>query len=114
MQVEPRAGDYKSIVCDLLAFPVFEEETLDSPVLQDLDFAIGPGRLVAVTIVNHANTGPGYENLLATRKAAAAGIAGPLQQKSATEFVASGPGCQLRLLPNADTWFINEVYQLPN
>ena len=52
--------------------------------------------------------------MLAARKAAAAAIAGPLQQKSATELVASGPGCQLRLLPKAGTFYIYEVYQLPN
>jgi hypothetical protein len=67
-----------------------------------------------VTIVNKANTGPGYETLLASRKPAAAAIAGPLQQKSATELVAAGPGCQLRLLPNTDMSIIYEVYQLPN
>ena len=76
--------------------------------------ALRAGRLTAVTIANHANTVPDYEAMLASRKAAAAAIAGPLQQKSATELVASGPGCQLRLLPNAGTWFIYEVYQLPN
>jgi hypothetical protein len=83
-------------------------------VSYDFD-APGPGgRLVAVTIVNHANNSSGYEQLLATRKAAASAIAGPLQQKSATELVASGPGCQLRLLQNAGAWYIHEVYQLPN
>ena len=86
------------------------------PMAVNFDFdAVGPdGRLVAVTIVNHANTGPDYETLLASRKAAAAAIAGPLQQKSATELVASGPGCQLRMFPNADTSYIHEVYQLQN
>ena len=101
-RVSALSGGYADVGPDVMA------------VNYDFDAAGPGGRLVAVTIVNHANTGPGYENLLATRKAAAAGIAGPLQQKSATEFVASGPGCKLRLLPNANTWFINEVYQLPN
>jgi len=77
--------------------------------------APGPaGRLVAVTIVNHAHTGPEYEAMLASRKSAAAAIAGPLQQTSATELVASGPGCQLRLRPNAGIFYIYEEYQLPN
>ncbi len=77
--------------------------------------APGPaGRLVAVTIVNHAYTGPEYEAMLASRKSAAAAIAGPLQQTSATELVASGPGCQLRLRPNAGIFYIYEEYQLPN
>lgn len=77
--------------------------------------AVGPaGRLTAVTIVNHAYSGPEYQAMLASRKAAAAAIAGPLQQKSATELVASGPGCQLRMFPNAGTSYINEVYQLLN
>jgi hypothetical protein len=86
------------------------------PMAVNYDFdAVGPaGRLIAVTIVNHASAGPDFETLLASRKAAAAAIAGPLQQKSATELVASGPGCQLRLLPSADTLFVREVYQLPN
>ncbi len=86
------------------------------PMAVNYDFdASGPdGRLVAVTIANMASAVPDYETLLASRKAAAAAIAGPLQQKSATELVASGPGCQLRLLPNADMSIIYEVYQLPN
>jgi hypothetical protein len=96
------SGDYQDVGTDIMA------------VNYDFDAAGPAGRLVAVTIVNHANTGPGYEKLLASRKAAATAIAGPLQQKSATELVASVPGCQLRFLPNADTWFIHEVYQLPN
>ena len=101
-RVSTMSGDYQDAGFDPMA------------VNYDFDAAGPAGRLVAVTIVNHANTGPGYETLLASRKAAAAAIAGPLQQKSATELVAAGPGCQLRLLPNADTWFIHEVYQLPN
>jgi len=100
--VSALSGDYADAGTDVMA------------VNYDFDAAGPAGRLVAVTIVNKANTGPGYETLLASRKAAAAAIAGPLQQKSATELVASGPGCQLRLLPNAGTWFIYEVYQLPN
>jgi TPR repeat protein len=96
------SGDYHDAGTDVMA------------VNYDFDAAGPAGRLVAVTIVNKANAGPGYEALLASRKAAAAAIAGSLQQKSATELVAAGPGCQLRLLPNADTWIIYEVYQLPN
>jgi hypothetical protein len=96
------SGDYQDAGTDVMA------------VNYDFD-ATGPaGRLAAVTIVNKANSGPGYETLLASRKAAAAAIAGPLQQKSATELVATGPGCQLRLRPDADMWIIHEVYQLPN
>jgi hypothetical protein len=101
-RVSTMSGDYQDAGFDPMA------------VNYDFDAAGPAGRLVAVTIVNRANTGPGYETMLASRKAAAAAIAGPLQQKSATELVAAGPGCQLRLLPNADTWFIHEVYQLPN
>jgi TPR repeat protein len=101
-RVSALSGDYADVGPHVMA------------VNYDFDAAGPAGRLVAVTIVNHANSGPGFEALLASRKAAAAGIAGPLQQKSATELVASGPGCQLRMLPNADTSFIHEVYQLPN
>jgi hypothetical protein len=101
-RVSTMSGDYQDAGANVAA------------VNYDFD-AVGPaGRLTAVTIVNHAFTAPDYEATLASRKAAAAAIAGPLQQKSATELVASGPGCQLRLLPNADTWFIREVYQLQN
>jgi pyruvate/2-oxoglutarate dehydrogenase complex dihydrolipoamide acyltransferase (E2) component len=96
------SGDYQDAGTDVMA------------VNYDFDASGPDGRLVAVTIVNKASAVPDYETLLASRKAAAAAIAGPLQQKSATELVASGPGCQLRLLPNADTLFIYEVYQLPN
>jgi hypothetical protein len=101
-RISAMSGDYQDAGTDVMA------------VNYDFDAAGPAGRLVAVTVVNHAYTGPGYEKLLASRKAAAAAIAGPLQQKSATELVASSPGCQLRLLPNAGTWFIYEVYQLPN
>ena len=96
------SGDYQDAGTDVMA------------VNYDFDAAGPAGRLVAVTIVNKANSGPGYEILLASRKAAAAAIAGPLQQRSATEPVAAGPGCQLRLLRNADMWIIDEAYQLPN
>lgn len=51
---------------------------------------------------------------LASHKAVATAIAVALQQKSATELAASGPGCQLRLLPNVAPWFIHEVYRLPS
>lgn len=74
-------------------------------VSYDFDAAGPAGRLMAVTIVNHANTGPDFEALLASRKAAAAAIAGPLQPKSEAELVASSPGCQLRLLPNGGVQF---------
>jgi TPR repeat protein len=101
-RISAMSGDYQDAGTDVMA------------VNYDFDAAGPAGRLVAVTVVNHAYTGHGYEKLLASRKTAAAAIVGPLQQKSATELVASAPGCQLRLLPNADTWFIYEVYQLPN
>ena len=101
-RVSTMSGDYQDAGFDPMA------------VNYDFDASGPDGRLVAVTIVNHASAVPDYETLLASRKAAAAAIAGPLQQTSATELIASGPGCQLRLLPNADTLFIREVYQLQN
>jgi hypothetical protein len=101
-RVSTMSGDYQDAGFDPLA------------VNYDFDASGPDGRLVAVTIVYRASAVPNYETLLASRKAAAAAIAGPLQQRSATELVASGPGCQLRLLPNADTLVIREVYQLPN
>ncbi len=96
------SGDFRDVGTNVMA------------VSYDFDAAGTAGRLIAVMIANQANGGAEYEKLLAERKAAAASIAGPLQQKSATELVASAPGCQLRLLPNADSRFIHEVYQLPN
>ncbi|MCM2311236.1 MAG: tetratricopeptide repeat protein [Steroidobacteraceae bacterium] len=93
-------GDYRDVGTNIMA------------VNYDFDSAEPTGRLIAVRIANHANSGPDFEKLLAERKAALAAVAGPLQQKSATEFVASAPGCQLRLLPNPGTYFIHEVYAL--
>jgi leucyl aminopeptidase len=37
MQIELRPGEYKDIPCNMLAFPIFEDEDLDSPVLKSLD-----------------------------------------------------------------------------
>jgi len=37
MQVGHQAGKYSSVSCDLLAYPMFEEEAVDSPLLQALD-----------------------------------------------------------------------------
>jgi leucyl aminopeptidase len=37
MQIELRPGEYKDTPCDLLAFPIFEDEELDSPALKALD-----------------------------------------------------------------------------
>jgi hypothetical protein len=60
--------------------------------------ASGPaGRLIGLTIVNHANSASAFEKLLAARQAAAATVS---------------PRCSLRLVPNADTWFIYEIYEL--
>ena len=75
----------------------------------------GPaGKLIALTIVNHGSTGPEFDRLLAERKAAAGKLLGTLQQKSATEFLAAAPDCQLRLVANPATLFIYETYELPN
>ena len=41
MQIEHKAGKYSSIACDLLAYPMFEEEAVDSPLLQALDEETG-------------------------------------------------------------------------
>lgn len=94
------SGDYRDVGTDAMT------------VNYDFDAAGPAGRLIAVTLVNSATSGPGFEKLLASRKAAAAEIVGPLRQKSATELVASAAGCQLRLLPDAGTSYIYEVYQL--
>lgn len=39
MQIEFRPGDFRSIACDILAFPVFEEENKDFSSLESLDKA---------------------------------------------------------------------------
>lgn len=101
-KVATLSGDYSDIGANVAA------------VNYDFDAAGPAGRLVAVTLVHHAYPGPVFENVLASRKAVATAITGPLQQKSAKELVASGPACQLRLLPDADTSYIYEVYQLAN
>jgi leucyl aminopeptidase len=40
MLIELRPGEYKDIECDLLAFPVFQDETPDVPALKSLDSAV--------------------------------------------------------------------------
>ncbi len=58
----------------------------------------GPtARLVGVTIVNHASSKPEFDKLLAARKSASAATV--------------GPQCSLRLVPNADTFYIYEIYE---
>jgi leucyl aminopeptidase len=37
MQIELRPGDYKDVVCDLFAFPVFEDEAAESPSLDAMN-----------------------------------------------------------------------------
>jgi hypothetical protein len=82
-------------------------------VYYDFD-APGPtGKLIAVTIVSHANNGPEYDKLLAERKTAASTSVGTMQQKSAAEYLAVAPSCQLRFFTNPSTWFIWETYKLP-
>jgi leucyl aminopeptidase len=41
MQIEFRPGDYKSIECDIIAFPIFEDELAGSPAVDSLDKATG-------------------------------------------------------------------------
>jgi len=47
MQIEHKAGRYSGIICDLLAYPIFEDEAVDSPELQALNEETG-GVLKAV------------------------------------------------------------------
>ncbi len=39
MQIEFQAGNYAEIACDLIAFPVYEDETADAPEIKTLDKA---------------------------------------------------------------------------
>jgi hypothetical protein len=78
------------------------------------DASAPAGKLISVMIVIHAFSAPEYDKLLAERKAAASKLVGTLQQKSATEFLAAGAKCQLRLVANPGTFYIRETYELPN
>ena len=79
----------------------------------DFDASGPAGKLIAVTIVSKASTGPEYDTLLAERKAVASKRVGTLQQKSATEFLAAAANGRLRLIANPDSGFIYEIYELP-
>ncbi len=37
MQIELRPGEYRDVPCDMLAFPIFEDEDYESPALKSLD-----------------------------------------------------------------------------
>ncbi|MBN2244153.1 MAG: leucyl aminopeptidase [Acidobacteria bacterium] len=41
MQIEHQSGEYRNVACDMLIFPVFEDETAGSPALRSLDKAAG-------------------------------------------------------------------------
>jgi hypothetical protein len=58
-------------------------------------------RLVSVMIVTHANSKGEFEKLRAARQAASAAV-----------VKASGATCATRLVPNPDTWFVHEFYEL--
>jgi hypothetical protein len=59
------------------------------------------------------NAGPApYASLVAERKAAIAKDVGPLQQTSATEFMATTQSTKVTLHVNPDTGFLYESYRL--
>jgi uncharacterized protein len=58
-------------------------------------------RLIGVMIVTHANSSAEFEKLRAARQAASAAV-----------VKAAGATCATRLVPNADTWFVHEFYEL--
>lgn len=58
-------------------------------------------RLIGVMIVTHANTNAEFDKLRAARQAASAAV-----------VKAAGATCATRLVPNADTWFVHEFYEL--
>ncbi|NOT25133.1 MAG: hypothetical protein HOP16_03420 [Acidobacteria bacterium] len=79
----------------------------------DFDAESPAGKMVAVTIVRHADSAAQFAPMLAERKARITESVGPLQQNSETEFQASGASCRLRLITNPATAFLYEIYQLP-
>lgn len=60
---------------------------------------VGKRKLIGVTIASHANSNDGYAKLLAARKAA-------------SDATGKNASCAVRPVPNADTWFIYEFYEL--
>lgn len=100
-RVSTLSGDYADVGPNVMA------------VNYDFDASGPAGKMVAVTIVRHAMSTPEFDRMLAERRAGIAASVGPLQQKSATEFQASAPNCRLNLITNPATWFLHEIYQLP-
>ena len=64
------------------------------------DAAGSAGRLIGVTIVSHASSRTAFDKLLAGRKSATEAVVG------------SASACKLRLVPNADTFYIYEIYEV--
>ena len=79
----------------------------------DFDAEGSAGKMVAVTIVRHADSVAQFPPMLAERKARITESVGTLQQNSETEFQASGTSCRVRLIANPATSFLYEIYQLP-
>lgn len=69
--------------------------------------------LKSVGIVRRARTSAEFDRLLAERKAASSMAIGPLQQTSETEYRAARPGCQVKLIAEARTLYLYELYELP-
>jgi hypothetical protein len=95
------SGSYSDVGANIMA------------VSYDFDAESPAGKMVAVTVVRHADSAAQFPSMLAERKARITESVGPLQQNSETEFQASGANCRLRLITNPATSFLYEIYQLP-
>ena len=95
------SGDYADVGPNIMA------------VNYDFDASDPAGKMVAVTIVRHAGSPAEFARMLAERKVGITEEIGPLQQKSETEFQASGASCRLRFITNPGGLFLYETYQLP-
>lgn len=82
------SGDYSDIGVDVMS------------VNYTFDAAGTSGRLIGVTIVNHASSRTAFDKLLAVRKSAAEAVVG------------TASACKLRLVPDAGTFYIYEIYEV--
>lgn len=105
-RINTLAGDYSDVLPDGFM-----------AINHDFDMGTASGRLVAVTVAKHALSAPEFERLLANRKAAIGKSVGPIQQTATSPdqvFQAASAHCRAKLVANAQTWWIYEIYELPN
>jgi len=104
-RINTLSGDYSDVLPDGFM-----------AVNHDFDMGTASGRLVVVTVAKHALSAPEFERLLANRKAAIGKSVGPIQQTAMSPdqvFQAASAHCRAKLVANAQTWWIYEIYELP-